>query len=173
MLPESLFGSQNLGMVLINQRRKKVESIKCGDSHPVGVGCAFSQLGVARKLGGYMKLKETITEQQFRKELQASKIRLFNDTTMSRFLSIIKGTFPDIKTAYILYWIPEQGEDIITFLVDTHSVIEIELDRFNHKIDPIFEVYPLEWFIKGLSKWNQIKIAVALDLATKDIKQRN
>lgn len=118
-----------------------------------------------------MKLKGTITEQEYRKELQASKIRLFNDESMCRFLSIIKESFPAMKTAYILYWIPEQGEDIITFLVDTHSVITIELDRFDQQIDPIIEVYPVESLLKGRSKMHQIKIAVALDLATIDLNQ--
>ncbi|MDG0813985.1 hypothetical protein [Cohnella rhizosphaerae] len=118
-----------------------------------------------------MKLKGTITEQGYRKELQASKNRLFNDESTCRFLSIIKESFPAMKTAYILYWIPEQGEDIITFLVDTHSVITIELDRFDHQVEPIIEIYPFESLLKGFSKMHQIKIAVALDLATKDMNQ--
>lgn len=116
-----------------------------------------------------MKLKGTITEQAYRKELQASRIRLFDDISMRRFLNIIRETFPTMKTAYILYWTPEQGEDIITFLVDTHSVIEIELDRYDNKIAPIVEVYPIDNLIKGRSKTNQIKIAVALDLAKNEL----
>jgi len=117
-----------------------------------------------------MKLKGTITEQAYRKELQASRIRLFDDISMQRFLNIIKETFPSMKTAYILYWTPEQGEDIITFLVDTHSVINIELDRYDDKIAPIVDIYPIENLLRGRSKTNQIKIAVALELAKNDLK---
>lgn len=116
-----------------------------------------------------MKLRGTITEQAYRRELQASRIRLFDDISMRRFLDIIKDTFPAMKTAYILYWTPEQGEDIISFLVDTHSVIKIELDRYDDKIAPIIDVYPIENLIKGRSKTNQIKIAVALELAKSDL----
>ena len=116
-----------------------------------------------------MKLRGTITEQSHRGELQASRIRLFNDISMRRFLDIIRENFPAMKNAYMLYWIPEQGEDIITFLVDTHSVIMIELDRYDYEVAPIVEVYPIENLIKGLSKTNQIKIAVALDLAKNDM----
>ncbi|WP_079914851.1 hypothetical protein [Paenibacillus sp. 32352] len=116
-----------------------------------------------------MKLRGTITEQAYRRELQASRIRLFGDVSMRRFLEIIRDTFPVMKTAYILYWTPEQGEDIISFLVDTHSVIKIELDRYDDKIAPIVDVYPIENVIKGRSKTNQIKIAVALDLAKNDL----
>ncbi|CAN7365729.1 hypothetical protein LJR153_002209 [Paenibacillus sp. LjRoot153] len=117
-----------------------------------------------------MKLRGTITEQTYRKELQASKTRLFNDVSMQRFLSVIRETFPTMKTAYILYWIPEQGEDIISFLVDTQTVIQIELDRYDNKVAPIIDVYLLENLTKGFSKTNQIKIAVALDLAKNDLK---
>ncbi|MCZ8516933.1 hypothetical protein O9H85_32175 [Paenibacillus filicis] len=117
-----------------------------------------------------MKLRGTMTEQASRKELQASRIRLFNDTSMRRFLNIISQTFPTMKTAYILYWTQEQGEDIITFLVDTHSVIMIELDRFDDEVAPIIDVYPIENLTKGLSQTSQIKIAVALDLAKNDLK---
>ena len=54
--------------------------------------------------------------------------------------------------------------------MDTDSVITIELDRYDDQIAPIVNVYPLDNLIKGLSKTNQIKIAVALDLAKNDIK---
>ncbi|WP_342563162.1 hypothetical protein NST84_27090 [Paenibacillus sp. FSL R7-0345] len=117
-----------------------------------------------------MRLRGTLTEQAFRKELQASKARLFNDISMLRFLHILKETFPAMKTAYILYWIPEQGEDIITFLVDTDSVITIELDRYDYSISPIVNVHPIEEYLcKGISKINQIKVAVSMDLAKRDL----
>jgi hypothetical protein len=116
-----------------------------------------------------MRLRGTLTEQAFRKELQASKARLFNDVSMLRFLNILKEAFPAMKTAYILYWIPEQGEDIITFLVDTDSLITIELDRYDYSVSPIVNVHPIECLCRGISKINQIKIAVAMDLAKRDL----
>ncbi|MBD3918349.1 hypothetical protein H8B09_06245 [Paenibacillus sp. PR3] len=119
-----------------------------------------------------MKLKGTWTEQTYREQLIASKTRLFNDRDMRRFLSVIRETFPEMKTAYILYWIPEQGEDIITFLIDTHSIIDIELDRYDERIAPIMSVIPIENWSKGLSKTNQIKLAVAMELAKKDLESK-
>lgn len=116
-----------------------------------------------------MRLRGTRTEQAFRKELQASKVRLFNDVSMLRFLNILKEALPVMKTAYVLYWIPEQGEDIITFLVNIDSVITIELDRNDYSISPIVNVHPIECLFKGISKVNQIKIAVAMDLAKRDL----
>lgn len=118
-----------------------------------------------------MKLKWTMTEQAYREELNASKFHLFNDISMRRFLNIIKETFPVMKTVHVLSWIPEQGEDIFSFLVDTHSVIKIELDRYDDTVAPIVEVYPIEKWMKGISKIFQIKLAVALDLAKNDITQ--
>jgi hypothetical protein len=116
-----------------------------------------------------MKLRGTLTEQSFRKELLASKIHLFNDVSMRRFLNTLKETFPAMKTAYTLYWIPEQGEDIITFLVDMVYVVTIELDRYDHAITPIVNVDSIESLHKSLSRINQIRIAVALDLAKRDL----
>lgn len=116
-----------------------------------------------------MKLRGTLTEQSFRKELQASKKHLFNDISMLRFRNTLKETIPAMKTAYTLYWIPEQGEDIITFLVDMDYVVTIELDRYDHAIAPIVSVDSIESLHTGLSKINQIRIAVALDLAKSDL----
>ncbi|ETT46623.1 MULTISPECIES: hypothetical protein [unclassified Paenibacillus] len=120
-----------------------------------------------------MKLKGTLTEQAYREELIASKFHLFNDMSRRRFLNIIRKTFPAMKTAYVLSWIPDQGEDIISFLVDTHSVIKIELDRYDNTVTPLVDVYPIEHWMKGLSKTFQIKILVALDLAKNDMYQGN
>lgn len=75
-----------------------------------------------------------------------------------------------MQTAYILYWIPEQGEDIITFLVDIDAVTTIELDCYDYSIAPIVDVYPIERLHSRLSKINQIKVAVALDLAKLDLE---
>ncbi|WP_438445395.1 hypothetical protein [Gorillibacterium sp. sgz5001074] len=118
-----------------------------------------------------MKLKGTMTEQAYRKELIASKHHLFNDSSMRRFLNVIRETFPTMTTAHVLSWTPEQGEDIISFLVDTHSVITVELDRYEKTMAPIVEVYPIENWMKGLSKTFQIKIAVAFDLVKNDLIQ--
>jgi len=87
--------------------------------------------------GEELKLRETMTEQGYRRELQASRVRLY-----------------------------------ISFLVDTHAVIKIELDRYEDNIAPTIDVYPVEDIIKGSSKTNQIKIAVALELARKDLAMR-
>ncbi|WP_127529476.1 hypothetical protein [Paenibacillus kobensis] len=120
-----------------------------------------------------MKLKGTLTEKTYRDELMASKSHLFNDLSMHRFLNIIRKTFPEMKTAHVLSWTPDQGEDIISFLVDTHSVIKIELNRYDNTISPIVDVYPIEIWMKGLSKTFQIKIAVAFEMAKNDLIQGN
>lgn len=41
---------------------------------------------------------------------------------MRRFLNISRETFPTMKTTHTLSWTPEQGEDIFSFLIYTHSV---------------------------------------------------
>ncbi|MGG4132081.1 hypothetical protein ABEW19_27885 [Paenibacillus illinoisensis] len=115
-----------------------------------------------------MKLRGSLTEHAYRGELKSSKYYLFNDPSMSRFLDIIRTTFPTMNTAHILFWTPDQSEDIISFLINTDTVIKIELDRYDEAIEQIVDVYPIKSYLKGLSKIYQIKIAVAIDLAKND-----
>ncbi|QUH28785.1 hypothetical protein [Vallitalea guaymasensis] len=51
--------------------------------------------------------------------------------------------------------------------------IQLELNRLNPNDKPYFETFTLYDFKRGLSKITQIKLVVALDLATKDIEYHN
>lgn len=86
---------------------------------------------------------------------------------------MIRSLYPEMKTAYIIHWIPEQSEDIYKVLIDVNIILEIELDRFNTEIEPIVNLKSIPKYIQGLSKQNQIKLAVALDLARKCMKNMN
>lgn len=99
-----------------------------------------------------------------------SHIALFHDEKEIRFLNALKDNFPQMITAYILYWIPEQGEDILTCLINTDLIAEIEIDRHDLTAKPIIEFCPLDYeYIKKLRKISQITIAIAVELAKGDI----
>jgi len=66
-----------------------------------------------------IKLKASKTEEDIRRQLIGSHKSLFNDEIRSGLLSVIKRFFPQMKTAYILFWTPEQGEDIFHYLLIT------------------------------------------------------
>ncbi|RAT97933.1 hypothetical protein [Brevibacillus sp. Leaf182] len=117
-----------------------------------------------------MKLKGSKTEQDFRVHLIKSHTSLFQDESNERLLSVLQKSFPEMRTAYFIGHIPEQGEDLYTILVNTDIIATIELDRYNLGEKPIVGRLSLQDYSKGLSKINLIKIAVALDLAQRDLE---
>ncbi|MFG0215391.1 hypothetical protein ACFU8X_19975 [Brevibacillus porteri] len=117
-----------------------------------------------------MKLKGSKTEQDFRIQLTKSHTSLFQERLNARLLSVLQKSFSEMRTAYLIGHTPEQGEDLYTILVNTDTIVVIELDRYNLDAKPIVGRLALQDYSKGLSKINQIKIAVALDLAQRDLE---
>lgn len=117
-----------------------------------------------------MKLIGSKTEQDIRKQLVKSNELLFKSDENKRLLEVIRSIYPEMKTAYIIDWIPEQGEDIYKLLINDNIILVIELDRLNVEIEPIIEFKTIPQYLQGLSKYNQIKLGVALDLAKKSFK---
>ncbi|WP_270168944.1 hypothetical protein [Paenibacillus sp. SYP-B4298] len=96
---------------------------------------------------------------------------LFEEEGRRRLLDVLRQSFPILETAYILNWIPEQEEDFYTILINDSLIANIELNRLNQEVVPIINSMPLSQYKSGLSKINQIKLAVAIDLARKDLKK--
>ncbi|MCU6792382.1 hypothetical protein OB236_09600 [Paenibacillus sp. WQ 127069] len=114
-----------------------------------------------------MKLKGTKTEKDFYDQLINQQKYLFQEI---RLLELLRKIYPKMRTTYVLDWIPEQGEDIYTVLVNTDSVCEVELDRYDLSVEPIVKsVKTVTAFTKGLRKLARIKLEVAIDLAQKDM----
>ncbi|KPV61170.1 hypothetical protein QJ48_01465 [Paenibacillus sp. A3] len=118
-----------------------------------------------------MKLVGSKTEQDIREQLIASNKSLFEEEEKKRLLNVIQENFPNMVTAYVLHWIPEQAEDFYKVLINDSIIVDIELDRLNQNIMPIIKSVPISQYKVGLSKINQIKLAVALDLVQKDFKK--
>jgi hypothetical protein len=116
-----------------------------------------------------VKLSGSKTEQENRELLIKSNLLLFKSEEKQRLLEVIKSSYPGMYTAYIIHWIPEQGEDIYKILINDNIIAKIELDRNNFEVEPIVETITIPQYLKGLSKHNQIKLAVALDLAKQDL----
>lgn len=120
-----------------------------------------------------MKLIGSKQEQDFRKVLAASNIILAQGDKEIALLAVLRGIFGEVKTAYILNWTPEQGEDIYIILVGLDKVAKVEISRNNLLDAPNIETFMLKDFKKGLSKAFQIKLAVAIDLAKADLENSN
>ena len=116
-----------------------------------------------------MKLIGSKIEKDFRAELIKSRDSLFNEKNMGKLLTVLRASDAELKTAYIIDWTPEQGEDIYRVLVNTDYIAMVELDRINPNAGPIVEKMPLSEYQQGLSKSARIKLAVAIDLAEKGL----
>lgn len=115
-----------------------------------------------------MKLIGSKTEQEFREQLIQSKKSLFSGEDRRNLREVISKFYPQMKTAYVLDWIPEQGEDLYKILINDDIIGKIEL-RCSNVDEPIVESLTVSQYLHSLSKRNQIQLAVALDLAQRDI----
>ncbi|MFC4323307.1 hypothetical protein [Litchfieldia salsa] len=72
-----------------------------------------------------------------------------------------------MTSSYIIDWIPGQGEDFYTILINTDRIVKVEVERESKSVVQVDDPITLIEYKKGLSKINQIKLAVAIDLAQK------
>ncbi|MGF9910436.1 hypothetical protein [Brevibacillus porteri] len=119
-----------------------------------------------------MKLIGSKLEQEIREQLNKSNQSLFKSEEKRRLLEVIRSSYPEMNTAYIVHWIPEQGEDIYKILINDSIIAEVELDRYND-LEPIVATKTISQYLQGLSKQCRITLAVALDLAKQDLKNVN
>lgn len=73
-----------------------------------------------------VKLIGSKMEQDIRKQLVKSNESLFKSEENKRLLEVIRSLYPEMKVAYIIDWIPEQGEDIYKLLINENIILEIE-----------------------------------------------
>ncbi|EGO63780.1 hypothetical protein [Acetonema longum] len=116
-----------------------------------------------------MKFIGSKTEQDFRNQLINSHKALFQERENQRLLNVMRSYFPDMKTAYIIGWTPEQSEDIYVIFIDAKVIAVIELDRYNVSTQSVVEIISLEQYMRKLSRIGQIQLAVAIDLSQKDL----
>lgn len=116
-----------------------------------------------------MKLIGSSTEQEIRTRLLGSKEELFTNPKNRNLLQCLIGASPNMKTAFVLYWIPEQGEDIYQILVNDDLILEIEISHDGIIEEPV-KSYTISQYLVGKKRMDQIKLAVALDLAKRDLK---
>lgn len=118
-----------------------------------------------------IKLKDNKAEREFRDELIKTHGFIFISKNGRKLYEVLSKEFPNIKTAFILVYTCEQSEDIYFVLVNNKNLLSVEISRINNEAPPIIEYMQLSEYKKKLSKINQIKLAVAIDLGSNEIKQ--
>ncbi|NNC98049.1 MAG: hypothetical protein HKN88_08240 [Gammaproteobacteria bacterium] len=112
-----------------------------------------------------MKLRGTRTENEYRAELICTHEHQFGAKSVSAFKNVLLKLGENPDNAYILEWIPDQGEDILLIYLSGDRLVSIELDRNDSKIAPIVEYRDFHAYTQKQSKSNQIKLAVAQELS--------
>lgn len=108
-------------------------------------------------------------EKRLVEELRQSTEHILHREAYSELLAILRQRFSNLTdNFYLLDWLPEQGEDIYTILVDANQVVEVELSRVDRDANPVsFEVTPLNEYLKShrvLFKFTRRKIDVVAKL---------
>ncbi len=112
-----------------------------------------------------MKLVGSLSEQKFRERLEASQRSLLVLHEFPSLLACLKKHFPEISTAVILEWTPEQFEDIYDVLINGTQVATLEISRSGDEVE--FSVETAEEYARKLKgRASRIQFAVALDLAS-------
>ena len=111
-----------------------------------------------------MQLISNKTEARYRAELILSRDELFKKNGAPRLLKILRTNYPDLDSAFVLHWIPEQGEDIYEILINEHEIIAVEISRTKMSDCVARTISVGEFLSQTRSKQKKIKLAVALDL---------
>lgn len=103
-------------------------------------------------------------------ELLVSKQRILRSDEESPLKYIVLSEFPDVKTAYVVYWIPEQGEDIFHVLINAENLVEIEIARDDKASAPQCRILDLESYRRHLNKVRRRKLDIALRMSEIDMR---
>lgn len=110
-----------------------------------------------------MKLFGSKTEKEFREELLLSNKALQN--AGSKLHKILEAEGHATKNACVLHWTSGQLEDFYTVIINGSYLVNIEIKKHDVSVPAMVERVELKTYKHKLSKMNQIRLAVAIDLA--------
>lgn len=110
-----------------------------------------------------MKLIGSKMESDFREELLRSNSALQEPKSKLRQVLELNGY--ETKNAYVLHWTPEQLEDLYTVLINGSFLVHVEIAKFDKSKAPIVEKSEIKPYLHGLSRMNQVQLAVAQELS--------
>lgn len=114
-----------------------------------------------------MKLLGTRLEDDIRKQLIRSYSAMFLEGESQSLLESIKRSFPGMRSAFVINWIPEQGEDIYSVLVNEDTVAIFEIIRYSGEMISNAKKYNVKEYQRGLKRRGRVKLTIALELASK------
>jgi hypothetical protein len=124
---------------------------------------------MARKI--IMTFTPKMSKQEMMDHLLRETIALFKSPEGQRIIAALNKIAADIRSAFILSHIPEQGEDIYRILLNGDKIVGFELQRNDNDSYPLevinFSVDEYRKIVKG--RRNNEKLANAIALAKSNI----
>ena len=74
-----------------------------------------------------------------RQSLMHSNTTLMEGQTNRRLLEVLLAEFGNVEKAYVINWLPEQGEDIYTVAVPPDTIATVEIPRDESAVIPIIQ----------------------------------
>ncbi len=118
-----------------------------------------------------MKLIGSRTEKLIEDALKTSSAWLFQEVSGKLWTNELLKIDHNLKAAYMLDYIPEQGEDIRTFITDKKEIYIIEISRVDPQEPVIVEQINFHDYKKSLrGKDANLTLIIALKLIEEDLK---
>ena len=113
-----------------------------------------------------MKLIGSRTEQDYREKLIRSNLTLRDES--DPLAAALRAAGVDVANVYVIYWIPEQDEDLYEVLTPAGEIVTVELPRYSGDI--LLHRQPLKDYERKCSAQRRIKLAVALELIASKVR---
>ncbi len=105
-------------------------------------------------------------EGEFRNELTQSRRALMDGDEGARLRAVLQARRADLSRCIVVYWIPEQGEDIYEVLHGS-DVLRIEIPRDESAEVTVQSEALTDYMRRRHGRPQRIKLAVALDIVQK------
>lgn len=92
---------------------------------------------------------------------------LMEGRTSRRLLEALLAEFGSVEQAFVIHWIPEQGEDIYTVAVPPNTIATVEIPRDQSLLVPPIEKVPFDQYLrhsKHMTKSIKRKLSHVRDL---------
>lgn len=110
-----------------------------------------------------MKLTGSLTERMLRNDL--TNIVLSASSRAKLLVRFLLQRYVKVTSVYELHWVFEPDVEYFTFLVNGSCIVYLELDK-QENVCTISKELSIEEYKIGLKKKDQLKLLVALDLAS-------
>jgi hypothetical protein len=97
-----------------------------------------------------------------REKLTRGELSSRGDTIAARVVAALQTMEPRPHLMFVVEETPEQGEDILTVLLSSSLVVEVEVSRLTNEI--VLEQKPISEFLQNASKNRRRTMAIALEL---------